>query len=90
MMSDPYRTAAALMRKYLIPEGGPRPIRKAPELAMPYTPPKKPGPVDRAKNTGQHLRFFWRVRHRIGPGWDKLPEREIRKLLRQMSWRRAL
>lgn len=42
------------------------------------------------KREGAHKRFFWRVRHRIGPGWDKLPEREVRKLLRQMSWRRAL
>jgi len=42
------------------------------------------------KREGAHKRFFWRVRHRIGPGWDKLSEREIRKLMRQFSWRRAL
>lgn len=42
------------------------------------------------KREGAHKRFFWRVQHRIGPGWDKLSEREIRKLMRQFSWRRAL
>lgn len=41
-------------------------------------------------NNGAHRRFFWRIRHRIGPGWAKLSEKEIKKLLRQMSWRRAL
>lgn len=38
---------------------------------------------------GAHRRFFWRVRHRIGPGWDKLDDKTVRRLLRQMSWRRA-
>jgi hypothetical protein len=39
---------------------------------------------------GKVRRFFWRVRHRVGPGWDKMSDREVRKALRQMSWRRPL
>jgi len=49
----------------------------------------KPLLCDPLRN-GAHKRFFWRVRHRIGPGWWKYSDREIRKLLRQMSWRRPL
>jgi len=98
-MSNPYATAAMLTRKYMIPDTGPRPIGKSPTLAAPYTPcPSKQRwgiyasihPVAHAKKTEHYKRFFWRVHHRIGPGWDKLPEREVRKLLRQMSWRRVI
>lgn len=97
-MSNPYATAAALTRKYLIPDGGPRPLGKAPEPGMGFTGHKRRwgnratmDPIGHAKrDVGPHRRFFWRVRQRVGPGWDKLPPREIEKLLRQMSWRRPL
>lgn len=39
---------------------------------------------------GQHRRFFWRVRHRLGPRWWDIPAAEVGRLMRQYSWRRAL
>lgn len=39
---------------------------------------------------GEHQRWNWRTRERVGPGHDRMSEAEIRKALRQMSWRRAL
>lgn len=46
--------------------------------------------IDLLPSKGQHRRFFWRVRYRLGRKWWAIPRAEVRRLMRQYSWRRAL
>lgn len=41
-------------------------------------------------NNGIHRRWNWRTNQRIGPNAWKFGEKEVRKIMRRLSWRRAL
>lgn len=49
----------------------------------------RPRDAHMEKVFGIMRRWNWRTRHRIGPRPDTIYGREMKKILRQFSWRRA-
>lgn len=44
----------------------------------------------RFQKEGAHRRYFWRIRHRLGPAWWRMTDKQVDTELRMISHRRAL